>query len=78
MNANQKTALISFSYNLGKHFIETGTKKMKKYLKTGKIFEAADEMRNCDNVKQNGKLYKVKGLTKRRIAEINLFKTPVK
>lgn len=31
-------------------------------------------MLDCDNVTQDGKLYKVKGLTRRRKAEFDLFR----
>lgn len=78
MNPNQKTALISFSYNLGRDFIEDGTKKMKAHLKAGRLFQMCDEMRDCDNITQNGELVKVKGLTNRRLAEMQLFRTPFK
>lgn len=76
MNPNQKSALISFSYNLGKYFIETGTKKLKKYLNSGELEKMCEEMADCDNIKQNGKLLKVPGLTRRRTSEMKLFKTP--
>jgi GH24 family phage-related lysozyme (muramidase) len=76
MNPNQKTALISFSYNLGKHFIETGTVKLKAHLAAGRLNQMCNEMRDCDNVKQEGELVKVPGLTRRRQAEMRLFRTP--
>ena len=76
MNPNQKTALISFSYNLGKDFIEIGTVKLKAHLKAGRLNQMCEEMRDCDNVKQNGELIKVPGLTRRRLSEMKLFKTP--
>jgi lysozyme len=76
MNPNQKTALISFSYNLGKHFIETGTVKLKGHLIAGRLNQMCNEMKDCDNIKQGGKLVKVPGLTRRRQAEMRLFKTP--
>lgn len=76
MNPNQKTALISFSYNLGKHFIETGTVKLKEHLAAGRLNQMCNEMRDCDNITQKGELIKVPGLTRRRQAEMSLFRTP--
>lgn len=76
MNPNQKTALISFSYNLGKHFIETGTVKLKKHLAAGRLNQMCNEMGDCDNITQKGELIKVPGLTRRRQAEMSLFRTP--
>ena len=73
LNSNQKIALISFSYNLGKDFIELGTVKLKHYLKTVQINKISYEMLDCDNTKQNGQLIKCKGLTRRRKAEAKLF-----
>jgi GH24 family phage-related lysozyme (muramidase) len=35
-------------------------------------------MRDCDNITQNNQLIKVKGLTRRRRAEMALFRTPYK
>lgn len=78
MNPNQKTALISFSYNLGKYFIETGTIKMKQHLYAGHLNQMCQQMRDCDNITQNNQLIKVKGLTRRRRAEMALFRTPYK
>lgn len=53
LNNNQKIALISFSYNLGKDFIDVGTIKLKHYLQTGQINKISQEMLDCDNTKQN-------------------------
>lgn len=76
MNPNQKTAFISFSYNLGKYFIQNETVKLKENLKNGNLNKACYQMHDCDNVTQKGKKVKVKGLTRRRQAEMKLFKTP--
>lgn len=78
MNPNQRTALISFSYNLGRDFIQNGTKKMKAYLYAGKLDAMCSQMHDCDNVTQNGQLIKVQGLTKRRQDQMALFRTPYK
>jgi GH24 family phage-related lysozyme (muramidase) len=77
MNPNQKTAFISFSYNLGRNFIELSAPKMKSYLESGNLNKMCAEMADCDNVTdKNGNLVKVKGLTNRRQDEMKLFKTP--
>ena len=80
MNPNQKTALLSFTYNLGTEFIELETKKMYQHMLNGNLDGICYEMRDCDNttVKNNrGETVKVKcpGLTRRRQAEMKLFKT---
>ncbi len=73
-NINQKTALISFYYNLGINF---NAPKMVKFINDDKFIEGANEMLDCDNVSKivNGKkiLYKLPGLTKRRQLEHDLF-----
>lgn len=73
LKPEQKTALISFSYNLGQYFIINKTKKMRAFLFEGDLPNACAEMADCDNVTQNGKLHKVAGLTRRRQAEMKLF-----
>jgi GH24 family phage-related lysozyme (muramidase) len=54
LNPNQKTALISFCYNLGTHFIENGTEKMEAHLRAGNLNRACYEMHDCNKVKQDG------------------------
>lgn len=76
MNPNQRTALISFSYNLGRDFIQKETKKMIKHLLAGNLDAMCYQMHDCDNVTQNGELVKVPGLTRRRQDEMDLFRTP--
>lgn len=78
LNPNQKTALISFSYNLGKDFIQVGTVRMKAHFKAGRLDAMCAQMIDCDNVTQNGELVKVPGLTKRRLSQMKLFRTPFK
>jgi GH24 family phage-related lysozyme (muramidase) len=75
MNKNQRSALISFSYNLGKYFIENKANLMRDHLNAGRFDGVCYEMRDCDNVTQKGKLIKVPGLTRRRQAEMRLFRT---
>ena len=70
MNANQRTALISFYYNLGEYFEAS---KMVRNLNAGRFAEAANEMLDCDNVATKSGLVKVPGLTKRRAAEAKLM-----
>lgn len=78
MTPNQKTALLSFTYNLGKTFIETGTKKMKNALLRGDFKTMAEEMLDCNNVTIDGKKVPVKGLTRRRHAERRLILNDIK
>jgi GH24 family phage-related lysozyme (muramidase) len=70
LNANQRTALISFYYNLGQYF---EAPKMVRNLMAGNIAEAAHEFLDCDNVKTKSGFVKVPGLTKRRAAEAKLM-----
>lgn len=72
LSPNQKTALISFHYNLGPKFMLTKTKKMKAAFQKGDWANVCYEMRDCN--KSNGK--EVKGLTRRRNAEMELWNTP--
>ena len=73
MTPNQKTALLSFTYNLGRTFIETGTKKMKSALLRGDFDTMSREMLDCNNVTADGKKVPVRGLTLRRQAERQLI-----
>lgn len=83
LNINQKTALISFLYNLGTDFIELKTVKMHQHMLDGNLDGVCYEMRDCDNTTvkdQSGNKIKIKcpGLTRRRQAEMKLFQTPCK
>ena len=64
----------------GQHFIELQTKKMKAHLLNGNLDGACYEMHDCNKVRvgKQKKLVESKGLTKRRQAEMKLFKTPWK
>lgn len=90
-NSNQRAALISFHFNLGKWF---NAQKMNTHLENGDWENCAFEFLDCDKATfvkkdKNGKAildakgkpvtYKkrVPGLTKRRQAEHDLFLTPV-
>lgn len=70
LNANQKTALISFYYNLGKYF---NAPKMVKNLKAGNISAAAHEFLDCDKIKTKNGLKSISGLTRRRAEEAKLM-----
>ena len=70
LNIMQKSALISFYYNLGFYF---KAPKMEANLKAGKLKEAADEFLDCNNITVNGVKQKSEGLTKRRNMERDLF-----
>jgi GH24 family phage-related lysozyme (muramidase) len=72
MNPNAKSALISFSYNLGSNFIMNKTVKMKDALSKCEWDRVCAEMADCN--KSKGR--EVAGLTARRQAEMDLFKTP--
>lgn len=59
----------------GRNFIENSTVKLKQYLKSGDLQKMSEEMRDCDNITRGNKKIKVRGLTKRRAAEIELFRS---
>lgn len=67
LNQNQFDALVSFCYNLGGHALATST--LLKKLNTGDYIGAADQFLKWDHA--GGK--KVPGLTRRRIAERELW-----
>lgn len=71
LTAKQRTALISFYYNLGKWF---EAPKMVKNLNAGNLAEAAHEFLDCDNTTlKDGTKVKCPGLTRRRAAEAKLL-----
>ena len=68
LNANQRDALISFAFNCG-----TGSLKQ---LCRGRSIEVISQHISAYNKGINGKV--LPGLTRRRAAELALFRTPVK
>lgn len=71
LTAQQRTALISFYYNLGKFF---KAPKMVKNLNAGNLSGAAHEFLDCDNTTlKDGTKVKCPGLTRRRAAEAKLL-----
>lgn len=77
LNSNQKTGLLSFTYNLGKYFIERKAPKMRGHLNAGRLNLAWNEMRDCDRTTIKGRRVKSKALGRRRAEEIKLCKTPM-
>jgi lysozyme len=70
INQNQFAALVSFAYNLGEGNLRGST--LLKKLNAGDFAGASDEFIKWDNA--GGK--KMRGLTRRRGAEEQLFRTP--
>lgn len=68
---NQMAALISFTYNLGLGALQRSSLRMK--LNRGEYNSAADEFLKWDKARVGGVLKALPGLTKRRLAERNLF-----
>ena len=67
LNSNQFSALVSFTFNLGETNLRSST--MLKLLNNGKYWDAANEFPRWN--KADGKV--VAGLTRRRVAERDLF-----
>ena len=74
LTKNQKIALASLIYNVGASGFETSD--MYKKIQAGDIKGAANELDDWDNIRVNGTLKKVKGLTIRRKKEKELFLRP--
>lgn len=68
---NQMAALISFTYNLGLGALQRSSLRMK--LNRGEYNSAADEFLMWDKARVGGVLKALPGLTRRRVAERNLF-----
>ena len=78
LNNNQKAALTSLGYNVGKYYIgakEYGI-KIKNFIKNNQLKEAGDTI-YTDGPKSGAKSGPLPGLEKRRREESQLFNTPV-
>lgn len=72
LNQNQADALLSFIYNLGIGAFDKST--LKKKIKLNPNDPAIrDEFMKWNKARVGGKLMELKGLTRRRIAEANLY-----
>lgn len=71
INDNQKIALTDFVYNLGRGAYQRSTLRMQ--LNRGELDDASYEFLKWDKARVNGILRSVKGLTRRRIAEREIF-----
>ena len=74
LTPHQLGALTSFVYNAGVRVIKRSTLSRK--LNAGDYKGAAQEFTRWNKANQGGKLVALPGLTKRRIAEKNMFLTP--
>lgn len=73
LSQNQYDALVSFSYNVGIGALSGST--LLKKLNVGDYTGAAESFMSWDKGRVNGKLVEIKGLTRRRKAEKELFLT---
>lgn len=73
LSQNQYDALVSFSYNVGIGALSGST--LLKKLNVGDYIGAADSFLSWNKGRVNGKLVEIKGLTRRRKAEKDLFLT---
>jgi lysozyme len=71
LSENQMAALISFTYNLGLGALQRSTLRMK--LNRGDYDGAADEFLKWDKARVGGVMRALAGLTRRRVAERNMF-----
>ncbi len=72
LNKNQKTALVSFVFNVGDRAFKRST--LLRLLNLGEYRAAASEFRKWDKVDREPN----HGLALRRVAEADLFKTEIK
>lgn len=72
LNQNQADALLSFIYNLGIGAFDKSTLKKKIKLNPNDP-SIRDEFMKWNKARVGGKLMELKGLTRRRIAEANLY-----
>ncbi len=75
LNENQYSALVSFVFNCGTNAFRRST--MYRCIKERKMKEAADALLMWNKATVNGEKIELKGLTRRRKAERELFLTPV-
>lgn len=73
LTENQEAALISFVYNTKENAFASST--LVRYLNAGKYEEASKQILRWNNIHENGKKIKSNGLTRRRQAEYNLFRS---
>ena len=83
MNTNQKTAIVSFGYNLGQYFMTDEANPDGRFdtiqaaIKSGNAQQIADAMRLYNRQGPPGRTVYSPGLAKRRENEINLYNTPM-
>lgn len=75
LNQNQYDALVSFCYNLGPNIF---TGNLLSAIKAKNWTSVADQILLYNKARVNGILTELKGLTRRRKAERELFLTPIK
>lgn len=70
---NQFAALVSFAYNVGAEALKGST--LLRLHNEGNYSAAADQFARWNKARVNGKLTPVKGLTRRRLAEAELYRS---
>lgn len=75
LNQNQYDALVSLVFNIGGGNFQSST--LLKKLNAGRFAEAAGQFKRWNKITRHGKKVISKGLTKRRLAEAELFLKPV-
>ena len=75
LNENQLGAVVSFAYNVGLGSLKVST--LLKHLNAGKFAEASQEFVKWNKARVKGRLTVLNGLTRRRLAERDLFVLPI-
>ena len=73
ISQNEFDALVSFTFNLGRHALQGST--LLRMLNSGDVDQAADQFVLWDKAHVDGKLTQVEGLTRRRMSERRMFVT---
>jgi len=77
LNQNQFDALCSLCFNIGSNSLPIEAPTLWKDLKSGNFADASIQFLDIDHVLVDGKMQVLPGLRTRRIAEAQLFNTPL-
>jgi lysozyme len=75
LNSNQLNALTDFVFNVGSKAFQNSS--LLRYLNQGDYERAANEFQKWNKARVHGMMTELPGLTRRRAAEAELFRTPV-